>query len=42
MNNNNMYDTKTSICSDDCWKSAKDLNNNKISEKNNKNASFNH
>jgi len=32
--NNNMFDTTTSICSDNCWKTAKDLNNNKISEYN--------
>lgn len=28
--NNNMFDNNTNICSDDCWKSAKDLHNNKI------------
>ena len=33
MNNNN-FDTSTSICSDDCWKTAKELHNNKISEYN--------
>jgi hypothetical protein len=26
----NTFDTSTSICSDTCWKTAKDLNNNKI------------
>jgi hypothetical protein len=28
--NNNMFDSSTSICTDDCWKTAKDLNNTKI------------
>jgi len=25
-----MFDTNTNICSDDCWKNAKEVNNNKI------------
>jgi hypothetical protein len=28
--NNNTFDNNTNICSDDCWKNAKDLHNNKI------------
>jgi hypothetical protein len=27
---NNMFDTNTNICSDDCWKNAKEVNNSKI------------
>jgi hypothetical protein len=34
MNNNNMFESSTSICSDDCWKTAKELHNNKISDYN--------
>jgi hypothetical protein len=32
--NNNWFDTSTSICSDDCWKTAKELHNNKIADYN--------
>ena len=32
--NNNKFDASTSICSDNCWRTAKDLNNNKMSEYN--------
>ena len=27
---NNIFDSTTNICSDDCWKNAKEINNNKI------------
>ena len=32
--NNNKFDASTSICSDDCWKTSKELHNSKISEYN--------
>lgn len=29
---NNIFESSTSVCSDTCWKNAKDLNNNQISD----------